>query len=125
MLFPADCSKIENEIEKLKLGKSTGPFSIPINLLKTIKNKSIKDNVYESLTYIYNWSFSSGTVPNKFKIAQVIPIYKKGSTIDLSNYRSISLLSIFSKLLDKLMYTSMFYFMASLDFEQIIPHLKR
>ena len=75
MLFPADCSEIENEIEKLKLGKSTGPFSIPINLLKTIKM-----NVSEPLTYIYNWSFSSGTVPNKLKIAQVIPIYKKGST---------------------------------------------
>ena len=32
MLFTADCSEIENEIDKLKLGKSTGPFSIPINL---------------------------------------------------------------------------------------------
>jgi hypothetical protein len=60
-------------------------------------------NVSEPLTYIYNWSFSSGTVPNKLKIAQVIPIYKKGSTIDLSNYRPICLLSIFSKLLEKLM----------------------
>jgi hypothetical protein len=110
MLFPADCSEIENEIDKLKLGKSTGLFSIPINLLKTIKM-----NVSEPLAYIYNWSFSSGTVPNKLKIAQVIPIYKQGSTIDLSNYRPISLLSIFSKLLEKLMYTRLINFFEKND----------
>ena len=68
-----------------------------------------------TVTYIYNWSFSSGTVPNKLKIAQVIPIYKKGSTIDLSNYRPISLLSIFSKLLEILMYTRLINFFEKND----------
>ena len=72
-------------------------------------------NVSEPLTYIYNWSFSSGTVPNKLKIAQVIPIYKKGSTTDLSNYRPISLLFIFSKLLEKLMYTRLINFFEKND----------
>ena len=42
-------------------------------------------------------------VPNNFKLASVIPIHKKGSHTCLSNYRPISLLSVFNKLLEKLM----------------------
>ena len=42
-------------------------------------------------------------VPDKFKLANVIPVYKKGSKTSLSNYRPISLLSVFNKLLEKLM----------------------
>ena len=50
-------------------------------------------------------SFSTGLVPDQFKIANVIPIYKSGSKIVLNNYRPISLLSIFNKILEKLVYT--------------------
>jgi hypothetical protein len=95
MLFPTDRYEIENLIMNLKLGKSTGPFIVPINLLKIIKT-----HVSLPLSYIFNCSFSTGIV----KIAQVVPIYKKGPTSYLSNYRPISLLSVFSKLLEKLMY---------------------
>ena len=49
--------------------------------------------------------------PDKFKIARVIPIYKKGYHSDLGNYRPISLLSIFSKLLEKLMYKRLLKFL--------------
>ena len=51
---------------------------------------------------IYNLSFSSGCVPDQFKLAQVIPIHKKESVTCLSNYRPISLLSIFNKILESL-----------------------
>ena len=50
----------------------------------------------------FNASFST-EIPSSFKIANVIPIYKKGSYTSLSNYRPISLLSVFNKLLEKLM----------------------
>ena len=53
---------------------------------------------------LFNLSFSHGKVPSKFKIARVIPVYKKGSMNLVSNYRPISLLSIFNRLLKKLMY---------------------
>ena len=53
---------------------------------------------------LFNLSFSHGKVPCKFKIARVIPVYKKGSMSLVSNYRPISLLSIFNRLLEKLMY---------------------
>jgi hypothetical protein len=58
----------------------------------------------EPLEYLINILFSNGIVPNDFKIGNVIPIYKKGSLSCTCDYRPISLLSIFDKLLEKLMY---------------------
>ena len=106
MLFPTDRYEIENLIMNLKLGKSTGPFSVPINLLKIIKT-----HVSLPLSYIFNCSFSTGIVPSNLKIAQVVPFNKKGPTSYLSNYRPISLLSVFSKLLEKLMYIRLIDFL--------------
>ena len=45
------------------------------------------------------------------KIARVIPVYKAGSYTVMSNYRPISLLSIFYKLLEKLMYKRLIKFL--------------
>jgi hypothetical protein len=55
----------------------------------------------EPLLHIYNLSLNTGEVPDKLKIAKVIPIYKKGDICQTSNYRPISLLNIFEKLLKK------------------------
>ena len=51
----------------------------------------------------YNSSFDEGIFPDINKIAKVIPIHKKGSTNDVNNYCPISLLSTFSKIMEKLM----------------------
>ena len=47
------------------------------------------------LHYICNLSFTTGCVSNSLKVAKVVPIFKKGDTINPSNYRPISLLSVF------------------------------
>ena len=44
---------------------------------------------------------TTGIVPNKFKLGNIIPVYKNGSRNIKSNYRPISLLSVFNKLLEK------------------------
>ena len=54
---------------------------------------------------VYNLSLSTGAVPEKLKIAKVIPVFKKGDVHLACNYRPISLLSIFDKLLEKIMAT--------------------
>lgn len=75
-----------------------------------VSNKLIKriiENIAVPLTHIVNLSLQSGNIPNELKIAKVLPIFKlKSKESDLlcnmSNYRPISLLPIFSKILEKI-----------------------
>ena len=53
------------------------------------------------LSYLVNLSFTTGEFLNLCKIARVIPLFEKVDPVDCSNYRSISLLSIFSKICQK------------------------
>ena len=65
---------------------------LSMNLVKKVIN-----NIIKPLKYICNKSF-----PDNMKISKVIPILKYGDNSILSNYRPISLLSQFSKILEKL-----------------------
>ena len=96
LLFPTTVTEIETDISVLNPTKSVGPFSILIKILKTLRVL-----LSEPLAYLYNRSFLTGVVPEKLKVARVIPVYKKGSKTVMNNYRPISLLSVFSKLLEK------------------------
>ncbi|XDV36142.1 hypothetical protein PO909_005986 [Leuciscus waleckii] len=64
--------------------------------------KQIIDVIIEPFTYICNLSFTSGMFPDCMKIAKVIPLFKKGNKSEFSNYRPMSLLPQFSKILEKL-----------------------
>ena len=75
----------------------TGFDDISMRLIKAIKTEIIP-----ALTCIFNQSLNTGIFPEKLKIAKVIPIHKKGSLNDISNYRPISLLPSISKIWEKL-----------------------
>jgi hypothetical protein len=85
-------------INELNGSKALGPHGIPISLLKLAKPV-----IASELSEIYNFSFTSGIFPEELKLSGVIPLYKNESIHLLSNYRPISLLSPFSKMLEKLM----------------------
>ena len=51
-----------------------------------------------------NESLLCGIFPEKLKLAKVTPVFKKGSTQDKDNYRPISVLSVFRKIFEKVMY---------------------
>ena len=53
---------------------------------------------------------------DRLKYAKVIPIHKKGPSTDPSNYRPISLLSVFSKILERLMYGRLYAYLEKLNF---------
>ena len=71
------------------------------------------EKVIEPLTYIINKSLDTGIIPDDLKIAKVIPIYKSSDPSLLKNYRPISLLPAFSKLLEKIMYDKLMSFLVS------------
>jgi hypothetical protein len=65
--------------------------------------KKISENIIKRLTYIYNLSFQTGKIPNSLKLAIISPIYKANENNIFENYRPTSVLTCFSKLLEKLM----------------------
>ena len=92
-------------IKKLPI-KATGPASIPLNLLQTVA-----DLIVFPLCHIINVSFSSGIFPETLKVAKVLPLHKGGSSQELNNFRPISLLSIFDKIIEKLMHKRLYEFL--------------
>ena len=63
----------------------------------------------------------TGVFPSVLKIAKVVPVFKKDSKLDYSNYRPISLLSNIKKIPKKLMYNRLYIF---LDNKKIIYDLQ-
>ncbi len=63
------------------------------------------------LTRILNLSISTGSWPEKWNIAKVVPINKKGSLHDRGNLRTISVLSTLSKLLEKYVHNAFYSFL--------------
>jgi hypothetical protein len=68
------------------------------------------DCISHPLACIFNKSVYSGIMPHSMKIARVVPIFKSGDKSKLINYRPISVLSVFSKLFEKLIYNRMLKF---------------
>jgi hypothetical protein len=83
-----------NELNSKRSEDYNGPS---MHFLKTLTLQLIKP-----LTHIFNLSFSQGVVPSQLKIAKVVPIFKSGDPLLIDNYRPISLLSNFSKILEKI-----------------------
>ena len=73
--------------------------------------KILGASVSPLLALLVNQSFQSGVFSDKLKIAKVITLFKKGNPELPSNYRPISLLPIFSKIFEKLMYRRLFRFL--------------
>ena len=55
-------------------------------------------------SHIFNLTFATGKIPNDLKVALIAQVYKASEKNVFSNYRPISVLPFFSKILEKLMY---------------------
>ena len=93
-------------ISLINLNKSTGPQSIPIKLLKLIP-----DLILVPRCRIISMSFLTGIYLDVLKICKTIPIHKGGLTTELNYYRPISLLSIFDKIIEKIMHKRLYNYL--------------
>ena len=98
----------ENEV--LRILSNFKDSSAGWDELKPLIMKNIKESIKTPLTHICNKSFSSGLFPSELKIANVVPIFKSGDEMVFSNYRPVSVLPVFSKLLERLMYNRLISF---------------
>ena len=62
-----------------------------------------------------NLSLETGFVPKELKLAKVIPVFKNGDKHEFTNYRPISLLSSFAKLLEKIVSRQLLGFLNTHD----------
>ena len=96
---PTDKTEIKNIILSLDSLRSIGLNSIPTEILKLLSN-----GISTQFAELFNLSFSEGVFPSILKTCKVIPIYKKDSQLNCSNYRPISLLSNIGKILERIVY---------------------
>lgn len=104
-LSPTDPGEVLSYINSLNLEKSSGPNSISNKILILLKFE-----IAVHLSKLINLSFSSGVFPDLLKIAKVIALFKKGSPLDCSNYRPISLLSNVEKIFEKIIFKRLYNF---------------
>ncbi len=88
-------NEVLNSLCCINVNKSIGPDEVHGKLLYEIRNEIAKP-----LTYLFNLSIEVGVVPQDWRDANVIPLFKKGSKSQAQNYRPVSLTSIVGKLLE-------------------------
>ena len=90
-------AEVFDTLHHLKPGKAPGLDELSPNLLRLCA-----PGIASSLSELYNRSFRESSVPSAWKEALVVPVHKGGAKSDLSNYRPIALLSVVSKVMEKI-----------------------
>ena len=91
---PLPINELKDAFFSLKINKSPGHDGVSFNVIK---------KCFGELGV--NLSIVKGIFPDDLKIAKVTPIYKAGNSSNVSNYRPISVLPCFSKMLERIMYS--------------------
>ena len=92
---PVSPPEIEFEIMTTPINKAYGLYSFPPHILRSAKHNIIS----QPLSLFINKSLENSVYPSKLKLAKVIPIYKSNDESAPSNYRPISLLSVFNNII--------------------------
>lgn len=90
-------SETLRELNSLKADKSPGPDGLHPAILKVIAPV-----IAPPLTHLFNLTLEKGTIPDDWKTATVIPIHKGQDISRVTNYRPVSLTSILSKTLERM-----------------------
>ena len=93
-------NEVAKEITYNNTEKGFGIDRLSPKVLQCIANYILS----ESLTHIFNYSFSTGKIPHELKVSLVMPVYRANDNKQLINYRPRSILTCFSKILEKLTY---------------------
>jgi hypothetical protein len=94
-----DMFEIINIVSQLNTSDGIGNDGISAKIVK-----STISEIAQPLAIAFNKSLETGIFPDKLKIAKIIPIHKADDKLCVGNYRPISILPFFSKILERLMY---------------------
>ena len=104
-LYKTNSSEIQKIMQGLDNKSSSGDDNLSNVLFKTSGSVTA---VY--LVYLINISFSTGVFPDALSNAKVFPLPKVGSRVDENNFRSISLLNVWSKIFERVTYNRLYSF---------------
>ena len=103
---PVDSFEILDIVFSLKNSNSCGHDEISTSFLKQVIGL-----ILVPLAHICNLSLVTGVFPSSLKLAKVVPVHKKDNVMNVCNYRPISILSSFSKLLERVVYNRLYAFL--------------
>lgn len=98
-LQPTNDTEVRDLIGKINNNAAAGVDGFLSNAIRCVARE-----ISEVLAYIINLCLSTGVFPDDLKVARVTPIYKGGAHDHLSNYRPISVLTVFSKVFEGVIY---------------------
>ena len=102
---------VQRILHSLKDNKATGLDKIPARLLKDAEGE-----LAPSIPYLVNKSISGGIVPDMWKVARVTPLYKSDDKPQVENYRSISVLPVLIKVVERVVHSQLNGHLHQLDF---------
>ena len=88
-------NKIYHILRTLNPSKAAGPDGIHGQILKHCAS-----SLAQPLSILYNISFKTGQIPDEWKLANVVPVFKKGDKRSVENYRPISLTCLVMKVFE-------------------------
>ena len=88
---------VKRAIKKMKGGRSSGPDD-----LSSIIFNQLSDSLALPLSLLFESFVSTSSVPNEWRAAHVVPVFKSGSSAQVANYSPISLTCIACKLMERL-----------------------
>ena len=105
---PVTLNELKETLFSLKTNKSPGYDQVSSNIIKNCFSE-----LNYPLKYLFGKSIEKGVFPNALKIARVTPLFKGGDPSDISNYRPISFLPCFSKILECIIYNSLYKYLTT------------
>ena len=110
---PLSINELKDAFFSLKINKITGHHDISYNVVSKCFGE-----LCTLLKHIIDLPFENGIFPDSIKIAEVTPVYTSGDSSSLSNYRPISELPCFSKMLESIMYRRLYSYLQEISDKQ-------
>ena len=93
----------------MNINKATGKDGISVKILKIAK-----PIVSKPITMLINKTIENASFPNKLKEAQIVPLHKKNSQLEVGNYRPVGILPVVSKFFERAIYEQLSHYIENI-----------
>ena len=109
-LRPVHPDHVEAVVRNLKNSNAFGTDEIDTYTVKLVKSELLP-----VITHVINLSIVQRKFPDLWKTAKIIPLHKKGDTLDPKNYRPVALLPVLSKVLERIIFDQIMAYLNNYD----------